>query len=602
MEILMCVAVGILFAVAVFLILSRSLLRIVLGMSILTHGVHLLLITMSRLKTGAPPLLGENAESYVDPLPQALILTSIVINFGLTAFFFVLSYRSYLKLRTDDMEEVRGVHMNNLVVLPLLLPLITGVLTILFFRKVRIQRIVSVFGTLLTAAASTVLITQVASSGVQTLNMGGWAPPYGIVLVADMVSALLVVAASIIALACLLYAFRSINKEREEHHFYVFFHFLIAGVNGSFLTGDLFNLFVCFELMLISSYALIVLGGTERQLRETIKYVLINIVSSALFVASIGFLYSVTGTLNMADLSNRIAEVGQSGVITLIAVLFLIVFSIKAGLFLFFWLSGSYAAPPAVVTALFAGLLTKVGLYAIVRTFTLIFYHDPDFFNALIGWMAGATMILGVIGAISYRDVNKILVYNVVAGVGFVAFGMAAASRQALEGLLFYMLHDMLIKTLLFLLGGALIAVAGTSKLENMGGLLQRYPLLGWMFFISALALAGIPPFSGFPGKLLLFEGGLQAGLYGLTGIAVLSSLLMLYSVLRIFIQAFWGEPPAGIVRRPYAVNGLLIPAGILFIFIIVMGLGAEGMFQLTSRAGDILLHPNIYIDAVLKE
>lgn len=492
--------------------------------------------------------------------------------------------------------------MNNLVVLPILLPLVTGIIAILFFRNVSIQRIISVIGLLLTAVASTLLITQVAQSGIQTLNVGGWAPPYGIALVADMVSALLVVAASIIALACLLYAFQSVNKEREEHHFYPFFHFLIAGVNGSFLTGDIFNLFVSFELMLISSYALIVLGGTERQLRETIKYVLINIVSSALFVASIGFLYSITGTLNMADLSVRIAEIGQSGVVTLIAVLFLIVFSIKAGLFLFFWLSGSYAAPPAVVTALFAGLLTKVGLYAIVRTFTLIFYHDPDFFHALIGWMAGATMILGVIGAISYRDVNKILIYNVIAGVGFVAFGMASASRTALEGLLFYMLHDMLIKTLLFLLGGALIAVAGTSKLDNMGGLIKRYPMLGWMFFISALALAGIPPFSGFPGKLLLFEGGLQTGLYGLTGIAVLSSLLMLYSVLRIFIQAFWGEPPAGVVRRPYPVNGLLIPAGILFIFIIVMGVGAEGMFQLTSRAGDILLHPNLYIDAVLKE
>ena len=464
MEILMCVAVGILFAVAVFLILSRSLLRIVLGMSILTHGVHLLLITMSRLKTGAPPLLGENAESYVDPLPQALILTSIVINFGLTAFFFVLSYRSYLKLRTDDMEEVRGVHMNNLVVLPLLLPLITGVLTILFFRKVRIQRIVSVFGTLLTAAASTVLITQVASSGVQTLNMGGWAPPYGIVLVADMVSALLVVAASIIALACLLYAFRSINKEREEHHFYVFFHFLIAGVNGSFLTGDLFNLFVCFELMLISSYALIVLGGTERQLRETIKYVLINIVSSALFVASIGFLFG-----------NRHAEYGglvqsdcrggsewchysdccpishcvqyQSRSVPLLLAIRLLCSSSCSG-------NGSVRR--------IADQSRPVCDCAHIHAH---FYHDPDFFNALIGWMAGATMILGVIGAISYRDVNKILVYNVVAGVGFVAFGMAAASRQALEGLLFYMLHDMLIKTLLFLLGGALIAVAGTSKL-----------------------------------------------------------------------------------------------------------------------------------------
>lgn len=289
----------------------------------------------------------------------------------------------------------------------------------------------------------------------------------------------------------------------------------MAGVNGSFLTGDLFNLFVCFELMLISSYALLVLGNTERQLMESLKYVLINMVSSSFFVVGIGYLYSVVGTVNLAHLSVRVAEVGQDGILGVISVLFLLIFSIKAGLFLFFWLSGSYAAPPAIVTALFAGLLTKVGLYAIVRMFTLVFYHDPEFTRQIIGWMAGATMILGVIGAIAYKNVNKILVYNVVAGVGFVAFGMAADNKLALEGLMFYLLHDMIIKTLLFLLGGALIAAAGTASLNNMGGLIRSYPLLGWMFFVAALALAGVPPLSGFPGKLMLFEGALPRGCTG---------------------------------------------------------------------------------------
>ncbi|WP_211749645.1 Na+/H+ antiporter subunit D [Paenibacillus sp. Marseille-Q4541] len=493
--------------------------------------------------------------------------------------------------------------MNNAVVLPIFMPVLTGILLILFMRSIRLQRVISGIGSLVTLGIAILLFYTVSTSGLQILNMGGWAAPYGIVFVADTLASLLVLVSSVISVACTFYAFHSITEEREKHHFYVFFQFLMAGVNGSFLTGDLFTLFVCFELMLISSYALLVLGNTERQLRESLKYVLINLVSSSLFVAAIGYLYSVTGTINMAHLSVRVAEVGQNGILGVIAVLFLLIFSIKAGLFLFFWLSGSYAAPPALVTALFAGLLTKVGLYAIVRVFTLIFYHDPGFTHAIIGWMAGATMILGVIGAIAYKDVNKILVYNVVAGVGFVAFGMAAGNKLALEGLMFYLMHDMIIKTLLFLLGGALIAAAGTSNLSNMGGMIRRYPLLGWMFFVTTLALAGVPPLSGFPGKLMLFEGGLDAGLYGLTAIAVVASFIMLYSLLRVFIYAFWGRGQTIQSETiQFSVNRMLAPAGFLFVLIIGMGVFAEVLYPAISTAAHVLIDPNLYIDNVLKE
>ena len=493
--------------------------------------------------------------------------------------------------------------MNNAVVLPIFVPVLTGILLILFMRSVRMQRWISGIGSLVTLLVTALLFYTVSTSGLQFLNMGGWAAPYGIVFVADTLASLLVLVSSVISVACTFYAFHSITEEREKHHFYVFFQFLMAGVNGSFLTGDLFNLFVCFELMLISSYALLVLGNTERQLRESLKYVLINMVSSSLLVIAIGYLYSVTGTINMAHLSVRVAEVGQDGILGVIAVLFLLIFSIKAGLFLFFWLSGSYAAPPALVTALFAGLLTKVGLYAIVRVFTLIFYHDPGFTHAIIGWMSGATMLLGVIGAIAYKDVNKILVYNVVAGVGFVAFGMAAGNKLALEGLMFYLIHDMIIKTLLFLLGGAIIAAAGTSNLSNMGGMIQKYPLLGWMFFITTLALAGVPPLSGFPGKLMLFEGGLDAGLYVLTAIAVIASFIMLYSLLRVFIYAFFGSDKTihgGTTQ--ISVNRLLAPAGFLFILIIGIGVFAEVLYPAISTAAHVLIDPNLYINNVLKE
>lgn len=492
--------------------------------------------------------------------------------------------------------------MNNLVVLPILIPLLTAILLILFLRRIQVQRWISGCSAVLHIGASFWLAGEVAATGIQTLYMGGWLPPYGIVLVADMLAALLVLVASIVAAACTFYAFRSINVDREKHHFYPLFQFLIAGVCGSFLTGDLFNLFVCFELMLMASYALIVLGGTKRQMRETIKYILINIVSSSLFVTAVAYLYAVTGTLNMAHLSVRVAEVGQYGIVMVIATLFLIVFSIKAGLFLFFWLSGPYAAPPAVVAALFAGLLTKVGLYAIVRTFMLIFYHDPELTHNIIGYMAAATMILGVAGAVAYRDVNKILVYNVIAGVGFIAFGMAAANETALEGVVFYMMHDMIVKTLLFLLGGMIVALAESSRLDRMSGLMKQSPTLGWMFFVSGLALAGIPPLSGFIGKMKLFRGGLEAELYVITGIGVLTSLLMLYSMMKIFMKAFWGpeQPIAEYSRR--RLRGLVLPAASLFILVIAIGLGAEGLTPFVERAVDVLMEPSLYIDAVLKE
>lgn len=279
-----------------------------------------------------------------------------------------------------------------------------------------------------------------------------------------------------------VFSFASIGEDRERFYYYPFFHFLLTGVFGSFLTGDLFNLFVCFEVLLVASYALIVLGGSKGQLRETLKYVLINVISSSLFVATIAYLYAATGTLNMAHLSMRVAEAGQGGVMNVIAVLLLIVFSIKAGLLLFFWLPDSYSAPPLAVRALFGALLTKVGLYAITRTFTLIFIQEPGLTHTLIAWMAGATMILGAIGALAYNDLGRIFNYNIIISVGFIAFGISVATQDSLNGVVFYLMHDMVAKALLFFLGGMIISASGTDRLKEMGGLIRRYPWTGWMF------------------------------------------------------------------------------------------------------------------------
>ncbi|WP_019635831.1 Na+/H+ antiporter subunit D [Paenibacillus fonticola] len=492
--------------------------------------------------------------------------------------------------------------MNNLLVFPLIIPLLTAVALIFFHNRVMLQRWINAAGALLNVFVAGLIVREVKTEGIQTLHMGGWTPPYGIVFTADMLAALLVLTTTVLSTACLFYAFGSIGKERERHYFHPFFQFLIVGVNGSFLTGDLFNLFVCFEVMLIASYALIVLGGTKRQLRETLKYILINIVSSSFFVAAIAYIYGVAGTLNMAHLSLRIAEAGQGGILNVIAVLFLIVFALKAGLFLFFWLPGSYSAPPTAVKALFGALLTKVGIYAIVRTFSLIFYHQPELTHSLIGWMAVLTMILGGIGSIAYSDINRIINYNVVIGIGFISIGIAAATKQSLDGVVFYLMHDMIAKALLFLLGGMLIKAAGTSDLRQMGGLIKRYPLLGWMFFAVTLALVGIPPLSGFTGKLLIIQGGFAAGQYVWTGVALASSLLVLYSLMRVFMGAFFGEEQLAAAKEPVQMKGMISAAAVLLVLIVVIGIGSEWVYSFVSQAGDVLADPGIYINAVLKE
>jgi len=499
--------------------------------------------------------------------------------------------------------------MSNLIVLPLLVPLLTAVVLILFNRSLRAQRSISAASMALQAGVAAWIVARVHDAGIQTLFMGGWIPPFGIVFVADMTAALLVMTTTVVAAACLVYAFATVGEGRERHYFYPFVQFLLAGVTGSFLTGDLFNLFVCFEVMLISSYALIVLGGTKMQLRETLKYMLINILSSTLFVAAVAYLYGTTGTLNMAHLSLRVAELQQGGILTVIAVLFLIVFSLKAGLFLFYWLPGSYGAPPAAIAALFAALLTKVGLYALLRAFTLIFYHEPGITHTLIGWMAAATMLLGAIGSIAYRDLTRIFNYNVVLSVGFIAFGIAVSSGEALEGAVFYLIHDMVAKALLFFLGGMIIHAAGTGKLSEAGGLMRTHPVIGWMLFVVTLALVGIPPLSGFAGKLLLVRGGLAEGHYMLAAIGLLSSLVILYSLMRVFMAVFWGEDkersPNADANAQEIAHAKIRPsttaaAAWLFVLMLAIGIGSEWVYPLIAEAGEVLSDPSIYVRAVL--
>ncbi|WP_342514822.1 Na+/H+ antiporter subunit D [Sporosarcina sp. FSL K6-1522] len=493
--------------------------------------------------------------------------------------------------------------MINLLLFPIILPFFFAIILLFFKENIRVQRSLTFIGLLASLVAALFLVAKVKADGIQAITLGGWSAPFGISMVSDMFSALLVTTTIVLTLLVVIYSFTAIGKERERFFYYPAILFMVTGVNGAFTTGDIFNMFVFFEVLLIASYVLIVLGGEKKQLRESIKYVLVNVISSALFVITVAYLYSVIGTLNMADISVKIAQIGQPGIITVIAILMLLVFGVKGSIFpLYFWLPGSYAAPPIPVLALFGALLTKVGVYAIMRTYTLFFIHDVGFTHEILSVVALLTIIAGCVGALAYFDLKQIIIYNIVIAVGVILFGAAQMNDAGLTGAIFYLIHDMLIKGALFLLIGIIIYITGTSNLRKMGGLMKTHAPLGWIYLIAAFGLAGIPPLSGFVGKLLIVEGAFESGNIWGSIIILASSLVVLLSVIRIFIYAFWGEPVdlPKTERRPY--RNRMLPAVILVILSVLYGVGSEWLVPYMTDASNVLLQPSIYIDAVLKE
>ncbi|UOQ46310.1 Na+/H+ antiporter subunit D [Halobacillus salinarum] len=494
--------------------------------------------------------------------------------------------------------------MSNLAALPIILPLLAGIVLAFFHKRIKLVRIVSQVTAVINLIVVAVIFWKVHTGGSIILETGDWTAPYGIILVADILSITLVLTTNIVAVACVFYAPRTLSESQESFYFYSFFFLLITGVSGAFITGDLFNLFVFFEVLLMASYGLIVLGNGKVQLRESIKYVLINLFSSMLFVTTISFLYSVVGTVNMAQIAQRVHEVDQKGILTTIALLLFFVFATKAAVFpLYYWLPRPYSVPNPVVSALFGALLTKVGVYSILRVFTLIFVKDISATHTLFIYLAALTMIFGVVGALSTNNIKLIIAYNIIPAVGFMLMGIGIFTKVSISGTIYYLIHDMVIKGVLFMLVGAIAYAAGTSDLRKMGGLIHHYPVQGWFFFIASLVLAGIPPFSGFIGKLLLLQGALAEEQIMIVGAALVSSLLILLSMIRIFIQGFWGEEKelAKPERKKTAAK-MAWPIGLLLSISVLLGVGAEWFYPSVESIADYLMNPQIYIDSVLKE
>jgi multicomponent Na+:H+ antiporter subunit D len=493
--------------------------------------------------------------------------------------------------------------MNVLIVLPIFVPFVTAIVTLLLRPYRQAQRAVSVTGAAALLVAGLALLHTVWHEGIIATQAGNWPAPFGITLVADLLSAIMVVLTGMMGFAVAVYSLATIDPGRERYAYHPLYHVLLMGVCGAFITGDVFNLYVWFEVLLISSFVLMALGGEQAQLEGAIKYVTLNLVSSSLFLAAIGILYGTAGTLNMADLSVGLDRT-HNGLVLTLAMLFLVAFGIKAAIFpLFAWLPASYHTPPVAVSAIFAGLLTKVGVYALIRVFTLMFTQEVAFTHGLILVVAGLTMITGVLGAAAQNEFRRILSFHIVSQIGYMLMGLGLYTTLGLAGSIFYIAHHIVVKTNLFLVSGVSYWLKGTFELRKLGGLYRAHPFVGVLFLIPALSLAGMPPLSGFWAKLILVRSGIEIGQYLIVGVALAVSLLTLFSMTKIWAEAFWKEAPDPSERvvSPATWRGLVLPIASLAAVTVFIGLVAEPLMVLAVRAAEQLMDPAEYVRVVFE-
>ena len=483
-----------------------------------------------------------------------------------------------------------NIDVAQLLPLPVLIPLIGAGFALALGRIPKMQRAVSSVSLSLVLLVSIILLVQSDTDGPQVLWVGAWPEGLGIMLVADRLSALMLLVSSIVTITVLVFAARSDMDEGSEKAPVSIFHptylVLAAGVSNAFLAGDLFNLFVGFEMLLFASYVLLTLGAPRERVRAGSTYVVVSLLSSMLFLITLAITYSATGTVNFVQLAERIPALDQ-GVQLLIQLLLLIVFGIKAAIFpLSAWLPDSYPTAPASVTAVFAGLLTKVGIYAIIRTQTMLFPEST--LTTPLLWISLATMVIGILGAITQSEIKRLLSFTLISHIGYMLFGIALGNQSGLSAAIYYAAHHIFIQTTLFLVAALIERAAGSTRLDRIGGLAAN-TTLAVLFFVPAMNLAGVPPFSGFLGKVALIESGADEGswvTWVVIGGAIVTSLLTLLAILRIWHTAFWRPLPDAAPRTPQNLPfGWVITAGVLVLVTVCMTVFAGPILEFTQRA-----------------
>jgi len=494
--------------------------------------------------------------------------------------------------------------INNWVALLIVIPLVGGVLSAAMRGALAWQRLVGlVVGVALVATNVALCVTLPSESNVHLTLMGAWPAPFGIAVVYDGLSGALLVVTSVVMVGVLVASSSLLPRHVEGGWFHPLFHLLIMGVNFSFLTGDLFNLFVAFEIMLMASYALIALGGSRDQLGQTYKYVVLNLLGSTVFVLAAGLVYGMMGTLNHADLARIVAAARAMGDplpagFQAVTVLLLLVFAIKAAVFpVWFWLPDAYPTMPAPLAAAFAALLSKVGVYAILRLYPMVFGSpllvDPPASSFILPVAAGATMLIAIVGAIGAHTIRRILAMVLMSHVGYLLFGVSLMTGPAHAATLWYMAQEMLVMAGLFIAAGMVIHHAGTDDLNELSGLRARAPALSWTMLVLVLSLAGLPPLAGFFGKAMLVREGLAAGRWTLVAATLITAAITLLAALRIWCHCFWMAPrgdrvviPEGAVvgARP-RLTGAFLGLWTLTAAALALGLGAPVASSFAARA-----------------
>jgi multicomponent K+:H+ antiporter subunit D len=502
--------------------------------------------------------------------------------------------------------------MSHWMIAPIVLPAMSAALLLLLGSSLPVQRAVSLFATIMLLLINAGLAISAAAGDFSVYALGDWPAPFGIVLVLDRLAALMLLLTSVIALASLLYAIR--GADAAGKYFHALFQFQLMGLNGAFLTGDFFNLFVFFEVLLIASYGLLLHGQGGARLKAGFHYVAINLTGSALFLIGVTLLYAMTGTLNMADMALKVAAAPaeDAALIRAGALIMLVVFAIKSALLpLYFWLPDAYTVAKAPVAALFA-IMTKLGAYAVIRVYTLIFGSAAGVAaDVVLPWLlpvAIATIVLATIGALAGSSIRVLASYLTIASVGTIFIGIGLSTPTALSAAIYYLVHSTLTISLLFLLADLIARNRGPAS----DRLTRTYPvaqpaLLGWLFLIGAVAVVGVPPLSGFLGKVMLLQGAQNHTAAAWVWSVVLgSALFMLIAMARAGSMLFWHVNPEArpvpIASSLHVSRADMLPVAVLVACLAALTIWAAPAARYTAQAADDLLHPAGYIGGVLGE
>ncbi|MCW4113653.1 Na+/H+ antiporter subunit D [Aurantimonas sp. MSK8Z-1] len=507
-----------------------------------------------------------------------------------------------------------------LPILPVVICFLAGAVMLILRKRTAWHGWIAIPALSLLTLTDLLLLRRVAGEGPQTMMMGGWRAPFGIAFTADLAGTLFATVGAMVALACGLFALVSISAEERRYGFFPFLFLMMGGVSGAFLTGDIFNLYVWFEVLLIGSFGLLILGSRHQQLDGAIKYCFLNLVGTTLFLIATGYLYGWFGTLNMADIARKAADQPAGGGLYTIAALYLVAFGMKAAGFpLNAWLPASYHTPRFVVSALFAGLLTKVGVYALIRVLLMLLAPQQQDLAFILAWVAGLTMMVGALGALAQTDLRRLLNYVVISGIGTIFVGIAAPGALGaggdgavgLSGALFYALHSIVVMTGLYLAAGVATDRAGSSSLHDMGGLWRGHVGFAAMMLVLLFAVSGLPPFSGFWPKLMLVRASFAAGMPWLGAAVLASGFLVTIASARVFALAFWRSKPeheATAVEparyehldgpKPRGADAMLPILGLVCL-VLAAGLWPQWLAGLTRTAAAGILDPGAYLHSV---